>query len=336
MGDKTGIAWTDATWNPVRGCSRVSPGCENCYAERQAIRMSGPGGAYEGLVRLGKNGPRWTGEVRLAHTPRALRDTASGAQSPLTLPLRWRKHRRIFVNSMSDLFHEKLDFSNIDRVFAVMAISAMYPSGAAHMSRHTFQILTKRSKRMREYLSAPVDKLRRRIADAGAYLMEDGDRWHDALRFDMPWPLPNVWMGVSAEDQQRANERVPDLLETPAAIRFVSYEPALGPIDFNECEWLCEMWRKGITIGTYLDWVIVGGESGPKARPFDVQWARDVVRQCKETKTACFVKQMGSRPVGRFPELVDTGLRVLRRFRDKKGADPDEWPEDLRVREFPQ
>lgn len=284
----TGIEWTDATWNPIRGCSRVSPGCENCYAERVAARFSGDGMPYEGLARIGKNGPRWTGKVRLI-------------QDVLEEPLRWKKPRRVFVNSMSDLFHENLTDTEIGKMFGVMAVAR----------RHTFQVLTKRPNRMQSWFSprAPI--------------------------------IPNVWLGVSVEDQQRADERIPLLLATPAAVRFVSYEPALGPVDLRP-------YLYG-DVTPHLDWVIVGGESGPGARPFDVAWARDVVAQCRAAGVACFTKQIGSAPTARSEaDLSDSVWRALDitegqvffpvswRPRDRKGGNMAEWPEDIRVREFPE
>lgn len=230
MADRTGIEWTDATWNPVVGCSLVSPGCTNCYAMGQAARIVRcseglrRASTYDGTVETVKGRPVWTGRVALA------------SEVTLTQPLRWKRPRRIFVNSMGDLFHEDVPDEWIDQVFAVMALSP----------QHSFQILTKRSARMREYLctragdwqivwpdanppgALPISRHEQRLAMRGA-------GWPDAI-LRPSFPLPNVWLGVSAEDQRRADERIPDLLATPAAIRFVSAEPLLGPIDFTR--WL--------------------------------------------------------------------------------------------------
>lgn len=339
---ETTIAWTRGddgtpgkTWNPVRGCSRVSPGCGDatgggCYAMNMAHRFSGKGQPYEGLTRIGKRGVDWAGFARLV-------------PEQLGVPLRWRKPRRIFVNSMSDLFHESLTNEEIAAVFGVMAAC----------QEHSFQVLTKRAKRMGEWFEW-VDAqdedppLTLMLGNAANHLA--GERWDERLNslgldrsdceFDPEWPLPNVWLGVSAEDQQRADERIPHLLATPAAVRFVSVEPCLGPVSLLPRERGSPDTERGILNRSApkletprLDWVIVGGESGPRARPFDLAWARSLVGQCKAASVACFVKQIGARPFDScnpFDEPSDLKLR------DRAGADPAEWPEDLRVREFPQ
>lgn len=255
MADKTGIEWTDATWNPVVGCTIVSPGCKNCYAMAQAARIvrmaDGAGKAthYAGTVEAVKGKPVWTGTMALA------------PDSILTQPLRWKAPRRIFVNSMGDLFHEDVPDEWIDRVFAVMALAP----------QHTFQILTKRSARMRAYVSQP--ELPRAVAFASVDIP-----YPDELVRIPSWPLRNVWLGVSAEDQRRWDERTADLKETPAAIRFVSAEPLLGPI-------------VGDMSG--IDWVIVGGESGPSARSIHPQWVRGIRDQCATAGTTFFFKQWG-------------------------------------------
>jgi protein gp37 len=329
MAQRSSIEWTDATWNPVRGCSRVSEGCRNCYAELIAARFSGPGQAYEGLARRTKAGPRWTGRVQLVE--RHLED-----------PLRWRDGRRIFVNSMSDLFHEALTDEQIDRVFAVMALAPA----------HTFQILTKRPERMRKYCS----DLRNRPLDFTAV---DGGRGGSAdvmlgAFFRRGW-LSNVWLGVSVEDQPCWDERVEILGRIPAAVRFVSAEPLLGPID---CGNAFDPAPEGSPYRP-IDWVIVGGESGPHARPMDLAWARAIVAQCRAAGVARFVKQMGRWVLGDHTGfqvhhwLLDDGRGFVPpifgpavhtrptnaigfRVRDPKGGDWDEWPTDLRIREFPQ
>ena len=236
MGSNTKIEWTEATWNPVRGCSIVSEGCRNCYAMRMAHRSNRPGGAYEGLTRIGAHGPTWTGDVRVV-------------REMLDYPLKLRKPHRIFVNSMSDLFHESLDEIAIGEVFGTMAVA----------EQHTFQVLTKRPGRMKAILETA------------------------RVCFDYHEPLANVWLGVSAEDQKTADERIPLLMETPAAVRWVSAEPLLGPIDLESVP----------SMEGSIDWVVVGGESGPGARPMHPDWARSLRDQCKAAGVPFFFKQWG-------------------------------------------
>jgi protein gp37 len=290
------IEWTDRTWNVSRGCSRVSEGCRNCYAERMAARFSGPGAPFHGFAHPTPAGPRWTGRVELI-------------QEKLDEPLHWRKPSRVFVNSMSDLFHEALSFEHIESVFRIMAIA----------ERHTFQVLTKRPARMREFC------------------LNRSRKHSDTIP-------SNVWLGVSVEDQATADARIPPLLQTPAAVRFVSYEPALGSVDFTQVGPCRDGDHLGTTLfnhgstndGAGIDWLIIGGESGPGARPFDLAWARSVLAQCRKAGVPCFVKQLGG------GELLSGGhcgprRRNIedRRIMHTKGGNPDEWPADLRVREFP-
>lgn len=220
----TKIEWTEQTWNPIAGCSLASPGCTNCYAMTMAARIARMNPElehYRGLTQSSKAGPVWTGKVALA------------PEHTLTAPLRRRKPTMYFVNSMSDLFHEDVPDEWIDRVFAVMALCRDGASGAdPHPREHTFQVLTKRSKRMQSYMTA--GGVAARVMDAAELIACGGEKaksW--GPDWTMPWPLPNVWLGVSCEDKRRADERVPDLLATPAAVRFVSAEPLLGPIDFT-------------------------------------------------------------------------------------------------------
>lgn len=271
MADGTKIEWTEATWNPITGCSVHSPGCTNCYAMKLAGTRLRNHPSREGLTIETKAGPVWTGEVRFNH-------------QWLDQPLRWSRPRLIFVCAHADLFHEAVPDEWIDRVFAVMALAP----------RHTFQVLTKRADRMRAYLSGfTCDGARRfHVADAAGRMMEDGDRAHATIAANCDWPLPNVWLGVSAEDQLRADERVPDLIATPAAVRWVSAEPLLGPIDLGQLQeglpknaWLT--WLDA------LDWVVVGGESGHGARPMHPDWARNLRDQCAETGVAFHFKQWG-------------------------------------------
>jgi len=291
MADGTHIEWTDATWNPTVGCEIVSPGCTNCYAMRMAARIEAAGTApyYSGLTKRVKGIPVWTGLLRDA------------PEHVLTRPLSWRKPRRIFVNSMSDLFAEGVSDQTIGRVFAVMALAP----------QHTFQVLTKRPERMRQFITEPF------VGEwlAGSGLNHPGatrEALASLLKLDLfAKPLPNVWLGVSAEDQARADERIPVLLNTPAAVRFLSAEPLLGMIDLNglpdtkgdpswdatalhglrECAFGDVVQREEIA---KLDWVIVGGESGPGARPMHPEWARLIREDCARAGVAFHFKQWGS------------------------------------------
>jgi protein gp37 len=275
MADNSKIEWTDATWNPIVGCSVLSPGCTNCYAMRQAPRtdelsIGAPwAGATGKLTQSSKGGPVWTGAIRFV-------------ERRLDQPLRWRAPRKIFVNSMGDLFHENVPDEWIDRVFAVMALAP----------QHTFQALTKRAERMRNYCLGASDADRRvwaaanEIMDTIWALAQHGASWGG----ETPWPLRNVWLGVSVEDQQRADERIPLLLETPAAEHFISAEPLLGPLDIRQ--WLGPREIKGPDC-YWLDWVIAGGESGPGARAMHRDWAQSLRDQCVAAAVPFFFKQHG-------------------------------------------
>jgi protein gp37 len=280
MGADTKIEWTDASWTPIRArhkgtgrvgwhCEHVTPGCEHCYAEEMNKRL--------GTHMLFKPGYRKNIEIFLD-------------EEMLMAPLRWKKPRMIFVCSMTDLFADFVTDEWIDKVYAVMALCP----------QHTFQVLTKRSRRMREYMSSLSE---RRIDNASRPFFA---RFDNRRVYDLP--LPNVWLGVSTEDQQRADERIPDLLCTPAAIRFVSAEPLLGPIDFTSIRQTAAPGYFGDALQWYhrgkshddegliyplLDWIIVGGESGPAARPMHPDWLRSIRDKCAAAGTAFFFKQWG-------------------------------------------
>lgn len=285
MSDKSAIEWTDATWNPTTGCTKVSAGCEHCYIDRTP------------LFRIGVPKPRNDGAPI---PPRSFDGESIGAKTGVLLhperldqPLSWKRPRRIFVNSLSDLFHDDVPDEFITQVFAVMSL--------AHW--HTFQVLTKRPRRMQALLNDQawrhnVHRFQSRFA-------------HRALVAS--WPLPNVWLGTSVEDQKAADLRIPLLLETPAAVRFLSCEPLLGPVELyeshrghrrdlvseytyicldcstedNEVEWVDET-------PPPVDWVIVGGESGPGARPMHPDWARSLRDQCVAAGVPFFFKQWGN------------------------------------------
>lgn len=267
----TEISWTDETWNPLRGCTRVSPGCQHCYAERMSARgLPGHKSPTTGepFAVMTPSGARWTGKVELI-------------KSRLMEPLKWKKPRKIFVNSMSDLFHESVPDEWIVSIFQVME----------KCPAHTFQILTKRGQRMFEFLS------RRRWRNLGHSPAMGGDH-HVAVipgehRPDDAAFLPNVWLGVSVEDQQRADERIPWLLRTPAAVRFVSAEPLLGLLEISR--YLQPYWspHSGADRPPWLDQVIVGGESGPGARPMRPDWVRSIRDQCIVAGVPFHFKQWG-------------------------------------------
>jgi protein gp37 len=281
MAQNSKIEWTEATWNPIVGCSIVSPGCTNCYAMKMAGRTEAMGiSRYDGTTKQVNGNTVWTG--KLARAPEAT----------LLAPLKRKKPTTYFVNSMGDLFHEDCPDEWIDQVFAVMALTP----------QHTYQVLTKRAARMREYLGCAHQRVADRAmedAPVGLDIRKSGltfaPKSTPAVYFEH-WPLPNVWLGVSTERQKEANERIPHLLQTPAAIRFISAEPLLGAIDLMEIEiggdlsWnaLGGRGRKG-----GLDWVIVGGESGPDARPMHPDWARWLRDQCAGAGVPFFFKQWG-------------------------------------------
>lgn len=278
MSNSSGIEWTDATWNPVVGCQYASEGCRNCYAATMTKRLAAMGKSdYRGLIN---DAGHFNGTLRvLPHK--------------LTAPLGWRKPRMVFVNSMSDLFHPSVPLDYIDKVFAVMALCP----------QHTFQVLTKRPRRTAEYLDG-LDRPTR-IADASKECTPwRGSRRNFRSAANGPgfadrvlWPIPNIWLGTSVENQEAADERIPYLLRCPAAVRFLSCEPLLGPIDLrfgikreNKRAVACAPEDHGIHW-----WVIVGGESGPKRRPMDLAWARSIRDQCKDAGVPFFMKQVDKR-----------------------------------------
>lgn len=291
MSAHTSIEWTDRTWNPVRGCSIVSSGCTNCYAMKQAHRFSAPGQPYAGLTRMSAGGPVWTGRaVEVGHA--------------LFEPLGWAKPARVFVNSMSDLFHEDISDLFIADVFAVMA----------YARHHTFQVLTKRPGRMARLLastdfaewfdaSLPLAQEAAEQAFGRRGQFDPLARRRDDIRaFEPALPLANVWLGVSVEDQLAADMRIPEILRTPAAVRWISAEPLLGAVDCRP--WLREStssldyWQRVGHDAPHgaadrLDWVVCGGESGPGSRPMHPDWARSLRDQCQAAGVPFFFKQWG-------------------------------------------
>jgi protein gp37 len=254
----TGIQWTDEVWNPTTGCDKISPGCGlprfegddtgGCYALAMAKRLKGMGSAkYQNDGDPRTSGPGFGLTVHPA---------------ALTVPLKWRKPRRVFVNSMSDLFHARVPVEFIAQVWVTMA----------RTPQHTYQILTKRPERGRAIVGEGID--------GGCRLLEELHREADALAlYDATWPLQNVWLGTSIELDRYAR-RADELRATDAAVRFLSLEPLLGPLPSLDL--------------AGIDWAIIGGESGPGSRPLELGWVRDLIARCRETATAVFVKQLGT------------------------------------------
>ena len=279
MADKTKIEWTDATWNPITGCSVTSPGCTNCYAMQLAGTRLKHHESRFGLTRESGGRPKWTGEVRFN-------------EQWLDQPIRWKRPRKIFVCAHGDLFHENVPDEWIDRVFAVMA----------RCPQHIFQVLTKRADRMRKYISPPPSTTGMSVQNRLWKLYHANRCQHVPA-----WPLPNVWLGVSVEDQERADERIPALLHTPAAVRWASCEPLLGSVDLTNISgaersrdygspvhgWSA-IWRRNALGRSSLDWVVVGGESGPGARPMHPDWARSIRDQCADAGVPFHFKQWGN------------------------------------------
>lgn len=287
MAYKSKIEWCDATWNPIVGCSRVSAGCENCYAEKVAYRFKHIT-KFENVVCEDK--PKWNNSVFFD-------------DKALEMPLRWKKPRRIFVCSMGDLFHKNVPDIWIDKVFAIMALCP----------QHTFMVLTKRPERMREYINSNDHNgcgLDYQLGTELRPLMEIAIK--KGVRFPpFALPLPNLWLGVSVENQETANERIPILLDTPAAVRFISAEPLLGPIDLKRISqdfddgtgFFVDNCLNGKRFnqeyGDYdneaskLDWVIVGGESGKNARAMLPDWVRKLRDDCEIADVPFFFKQWG-------------------------------------------
>lgn len=300
---QTNIEWTDRVWNPVTGCTKVSEGCRNCYAfETHNRRHKG----FQNGAKLPQQYAKPFNEIQLF-------------PNRLQAPLKWKKPQRIFVNSMSDLFHKDVPFEYIDKVFAVMALTP----------RHTYQILTKRPERMLEYFqSASQKEMIERWEEAAGELLGDeaacfvANRLNGVLPNANPgWPMQNAWLGVSVENQQSADERIPLLLKTPAAVRFLSCEPLLGPVDLklnDSALYHTSGYRPPLSeytkVGECISWVIAGGESGHKARPMEPDWARSLRDQCIEANVPFFFKQFGEwapfNSLEAHPEPEEKGIIV--------------------------
>lgn len=320
VGDKTGISWSESTWNPIVGCSKVSPGCAKCYAETLALRWG------------------WTPKPWL---PENAAENVFLKPERLAQPIRWKRPRKIFVNSLSDVFHEQVPNEFIDRIFAVMMLAP----------QHTYQVLTKRPERMREYFDvgdetiglATMNYRQRRVMFAAN--MTAQELGLKKVMLPTQWPLRNVWLGTSVENA-RWRTRIDDLRQTPSAVRFLSCEPLLGPLVCPSCKgWgfdvncdpsdptgqtpmqvPCQAFGHEANHDLDLkgiEWVIVGGESGPGARPMDESWVRDIRDACERQDVALWVKQMGE--VWSRANLGHGG----------HAATMEEFPKDLRIQEFP-
>jgi Bacteriophage protein gp37 len=342
MTGKTTIEWATSVWNPTTGCTRVSAGCDNCYAfalhdkryainrkaaleywERGGHRVTIGGVASEARAAAGAPLP-WPIQYDLPFSHVQL------LPDRLDDPLRHKRPETYFVDSMSDLFHPDIPDDYLDRIFLRMALNR----------RHTFLVLTKRPERMAAYTrrvmpSPDPDELTHISA-----LLTSAERaavgdWAHRTVMGMAEPPPNIWLGTSIEDQVTADERIPHLLDARAAVRFISAEPLLGPVNLligharpippdivNDAGIVWYM-------GARLDWVIVGGESGPRARPMEMAWMRSIVEQCLGTGVPVFVKQLGSFPV----DVADNAWPYP--ITESHGRDMSEWPDDLRVRMVP-
>lgn len=293
------------TWNPVRGCTLHGPDCLHCYAMRQAHRFNFPGGPYEGLTKMTDAGPVWTGEIRLI--PEAI-----------DAPRRWTEPSTCFVDSMADLFHRDVPFPFIDGVYETIR----------ECPQHLFIVLTKRIDRARQYYETHSSRCSSGQAPASA--------------------LPNLWLGLSAGNQTDLDRGIYNLLATPAAVHVLSLEPLCEMLDLShyltgvcQCHGAIDRDLSLHDCPYYksrVDWIIVGGESGPSARACDIEWIRYVVKQAGGAGIRTFVKQMGADPVyvkrgiwDGNPYAAQRGLRL----RDQKGEDPSEWPEQF-PREWPE
>lgn len=326
MGENSGIQWTHHTFNPWVGCQRVSPGCTNCYAEAYDKRVGGRPKSQ----RADPNVPelRWGPKA-----PRVRTSPANWRQ-----PLKWNAaakaagaRHRVFCSSLADVFEDRrdVDAARADLVDLISRTTSL-----------DWLLLTKRPENVLPLLRA-IDG----VDGATVRAVNVAQRWVAGT------PPPNVWLGTTVEDQQRANERIPALLEVPARVRFLSCEPLLEPVDLSKVQAVSETFDSPLL---KPDWIIIGGESGPGARPFDLSWARSLVRQARSAGAAPFVKQLGAVPVVDESEWRagnERGVHLLSgapharksapegtvplKFNDAHAGEPSEWPEDLRVREFP-
>lgn len=346
----TSIQWTDETWNPIRArnletgrvgwhCERISEGCRNCYAEQKNLGFFQLGTGY-------KYNKRMPDEIEVFLD-----------EETLLQPLHWKKPRKVFPCSMTDWAGAWVPDEWMDKLLAVVALCP----------QHTFLFLTKRAERLPRYLINLRQRIRGYIHGHQGYFADIlapviGQRALDAAWVHMknfyhgpdepkgigdatawPWPLPNVWLGVSAEDQATFDNRWGWLRQTEAAHRWLSLEPMIASINVraavSEDHYNCDEGTDDDPTPAHrcwptTDWIVLGGESGSRARAFDFQWARDIINQCKAAQTPVFVKQLGAFPYDSFYQAGATDQRIY--LKDKKGGDINEWSPDLQIREFPQ
>lgn len=296
----TKISWTDETWNPILGCDRVSGGCLNCYAIKEVHRMAGNPNAKikaanQGLTLKHGNGQLdWSGKLRFI-------------PARLDQPARWKAPRRIFVNSLGDVFHDDVEMRHLAAIWSVMALTP----------HHTYQILTKRPENILPMLSQ--SGFYQAVLWQADHTVRANHLQLTSIGISNPatMPLQNVWIGTSVEDQGAADKRIPHLLRAPARVRFLSCEPLLGNVDLDT--WV---WNKDYH-GPKLSWVIIGGESGPRARPMDADWVSHLLTSCVGGDVAVFMKQTG------------TVWAREHGYQDRKGGTPDEWPLGWRMQYFP-
>ncbi|MBN3948389.1 MAG: phage Gp37/Gp68 family protein [Nostoc sp. NMS7] len=321
----TSISWTDETWNAITGCSRISAGCANCYAATAAASPR-----LQQFPQYQKVAD-WDGTVEFV-------------ESQLLKPLSWKKPKRIFVCSMSDLFHENVPDEWRERIFAVMSLC----------QQHTFQVLTKRPDRALEYFNQQSLWAKWYEAASCHLWSAIGEKFGGLINLQQhfnkqSFPLPNVWIGTSCENQAMADKRIPVLLQISAAVRFLSCEPLLDEVNLSHwvgCNCPADCFgqdphniycpKSTNFVGNHLSWAIVGGESGKGARECHIDWVRSLVQQCFIGDVPVFVKQLGSNPLGSSPYIDGVAcVNYFVKLRDKKGGDISEFPEDLQVREFP-
>lgn len=323
MSEHSPIGWTDATWPIVAGCDYVSPGCSNCWAVRDSWRLAhNPhrkvSDAYFGTVDKTDAGKLvWSGIVR-------------ELPERLNWPLKWRGHKRVFVCSQADLFHRKVSNQFIAAAFGVMAACP----------QHTFQVLTKHPARMREWFewaASQQNGAAETCAWEARYQIGSGGHASEPAE----WPLENVWLGTTVEDQKRADERIPELLRAPAAVRWLSVEPMLEAINLKP--WLTPCGPGIVSPDPHgrdaaIDWVVCGGESAQTrtaTREFNLEWARQLSAQCEAAGVAFFMKQLGTNPVGTHRIDMQLPPLPIGKTSRYKWHEPEHWPQDLRVQEFP-